>query len=251
MVHNIIATGANLSLTKKILQLKQNMYVADHSPTITTAKTGNKEKEVPPNKACRSMEEEDTLFMNAMGVFSKQTNNHDLYSVLTNAVPLREKRQKNLTGASLRKPVTHLKDLKSTEVTSTSTETINTSIITQEILKKDVFESIKNISQSINIDELPNPIQTKIHLAAGISVTVSSRLDLSGHTKTDATERLKECIINGYVLGWHNMHVLTGNSEELGKVVINLLKSPTGKHITRYAQAPIPMGGPNAWILYF
>jgi len=93
------------------------------------------------------------------------------------------------------------------------------------------------------------PVQ--INLAAGMAIDVDASLDLKGHGRNDAEERLKERILDAQVLSWRSLHVVLGPSEELRQMVLDLLKGPTGARIARYAQAPIPMGGSQAWILYF
>ena len=95
------------------------------------------------------------------------------------------------------------------------------------------------------------PPQIQINLAAGMAIVVDGHLDLRGHDRTDAEERLKERILDGYALGWRTLHVVVGSSEELRQMVLELLKTSAGGCISRYAQAPVPMGGPQAWILYF
>ena len=95
------------------------------------------------------------------------------------------------------------------------------------------------------------PPQVQIHLAAGMAIVVDGSLDLKGHARSDAEERLKERLLDGYALGWRTLHVVVGPSEELGQMVLDLLQSPAGACVARYAQAPIPMGGAQAWILYF
>jgi DNA-nicking Smr family endonuclease len=114
-----------------------------------------------------------------------------------------------------------------------------------------ICQSLKKTPPVIDTKDSSALVQTQIYLATSMSISVSGRLDLNGHTKSDATERLKECIIDGYILGWHNIHVLVGYSEEIKQTVVDLLKSPTGRYIISYAQAPTQMGGPNDWILYF
>jgi DNA-nicking Smr family endonuclease len=95
------------------------------------------------------------------------------------------------------------------------------------------------------------PPQAQIHLAAGMAVVVDGSLDLKGHGRSDAEERLKERILDGYALGWRTLHVIVGASPELRQMVLELLSSPAGRCVVRYAQAPVPMGGSQAWILYF
>jgi len=93
------------------------------------------------------------------------------------------------------------------------------------------------------------PVQ--IQLAAGMAIVVDGSLDLKGHARSDAEERLKERLLDGYALGWRTLHVVVGPSADLRQTVLDLLQSPAGRCIARYAQAPVPMGGPQAWILYF
>ena len=91
----------------------------------------------------------------------------------------------------------------------------------------------------------------EIHLAAGMAVEVDGVLDLRGHARSDGEERLKERILDGYALGWRTLHVTLGPDPELREMVLALLSSPAGRYVSRYAQAPIPMGGAQSWILYF
>ena len=100
-------------------------------------------------------------------------------------------------------------------------------------------------------DESNIPQQLQIHLAAGMAIVVDGSLDLKGHARSDAEERLKERILDGYALGWRTLHVVVGPSDELRQMVLDLLRSPAGGCVVRFAQAPVPMGGPQAWILYF
>ena len=102
------------------------------------------------------------------------------------------------------------------------------------------------------VKEAPTaPPQVQIQLAAGMAIVVDGSLDLKGHALRDAEERLKERILDGYALGWRTLHVQVGASPELRQMVLDLLMSPAGRCVARYAQAPVPMGGAHAWILYF
>ncbi len=89
-----------------------------------------------------------------------------------------------------------------------------------------------------------------IQLAAGMAIEVDGTLDLRGHSSADAMERLKERILDGHLLGWRTLHVHLGPSEELRQTFQGFLAGPEAELIARYAQAPIPMGGAQAWILY-
>lgn len=90
-----------------------------------------------------------------------------------------------------------------------------------------------------------------IHLAAGMAVDVDGVLDLCGHTVNDAQERLKERLQDAGVLGWRTLHVILGPSESLREAFLAFLLTPQTRGLAQYAQAPIPMGGGQAFIIYF
>lgn len=101
---------------------------------------------------------------------------------------------------------------------------------------------------------VPSPVRTGpalIHLAAGMAIEVDGGLDLRGHTTVDALERFRERLQDGVFLGWRTFHVTLGPSAELREAFLELLGKPEAQVVTRYAQAPIPMGGTQAWILYY
>lgn len=90
-----------------------------------------------------------------------------------------------------------------------------------------------------------------IQLAAGMAIEVDGVLDLRGHSRADTLERLKERVLDGQVLGWRTCHVLLGGSVDLAQAFKEFLSSAEAAPVARYAQAPIPMGGAQAWILYY
>ena len=89
-----------------------------------------------------------------------------------------------------------------------------------------------------------------MHLAAGMAIEVDGTLDLRRHSLNDAKERLKERVRDGVALGWRTLLVLLGPNEALKQGFLAFLTTPEALLITRYAQAPIPMGGAQAWVLY-
>lgn len=99
------------------------------------------------------------------------------------------------------------------------------------------------------VAEEPKAGPVQMQLAAGMAIDVDGSLDLRGHSPQDAMERLKERILDGQVLGWRTLHAYLG-SAELGAAFQEFLKCPEAQSIVRYAQAPVPMGGNQAWILY-
>jgi DNA-nicking Smr family endonuclease len=83
-----------------------------------------------------------------------------------------------------------------------------------------------------------------------MAIDVDASLDLRGHSASDAKERLRERIADGLAMGWRTLHVNLGPSEALKQAFLAFLASSAAASVQRYAQAPVPMGGPQAWILY-
>jgi hypothetical protein len=67
----------------------------------------------------------------------------------------------------------------------------------------------------------------------------------------DAMERLKDRLGDGMVLGWRSLQVTLGPDPTLHEGLMALLASGEAPMVARYAQAPVPMGGTQAWLLYF
>jgi hypothetical protein len=101
--------------------------------------------------------------------------------------------------------------------------------------------------------EVPAPAQAPVRfqLAAGMAIEVDGVLDLRGHTLQDAMERLKDRLGDGLVLGWRSLQVILGADPALHEGLLALLASGETPMVARYAQAPVPMGGSQAWLLYF
>jgi DNA-nicking Smr family endonuclease len=89
-----------------------------------------------------------------------------------------------------------------------------------------------------------------IQLAAGMAIEVDGFLDLRNHTLSDARERIKERLEDSLLLGWRSLHIILGPSEALKQGFLAFLTTPSARTVQRYAQAPVPMGGSQAWILY-
>jgi len=91
----------------------------------------------------------------------------------------------------------------------------------------------------------------RFQLAAGMAIEVDGTLDLRGHTLTDAMDRLKDRLGDGMVLGWRSLQVTLGQDPALHDGLLALLASGEAPMVARFAQAPVPMGGTHAWLLYF
>jgi hypothetical protein len=102
---------------------------------------------------------------------------------------------------------------------------------------------------TVESDPAKGPI--RIHLAAGMAVEVDATLDLRNHSIPDALGRLRDRLEDGAHMGWRTLHVVLGEDEALHGALLAFLGSGRPLKITRYAQAPIPMGGAQAWVLYY
>jgi hypothetical protein len=91
----------------------------------------------------------------------------------------------------------------------------------------------------------------RFQLAAGMAIEVDGALDLRGHSLPDAMERLKDRLGDGVVLGWRSLQVTLGPDPVLHEGLHALLTAGQLPMVVRYAQAPVPMGGTQAWLLYF
>lgn len=101
--------------------------------------------------------------------------------------------------------------------------------------------------------ETTNPPSLKplrFQLAAGMAIEVDASLDLRGHSLSDAMERLKDRLGDGKVLNWRSLQVTLGPDSTLHEGLLALLDSGQAPMVARYAQAPVPMGGTQAWLLY-
>ncbi|NTW86621.1 MAG: Smr/MutS family protein [Holophagaceae bacterium] len=101
--------------------------------------------------------------------------------------------------------------------------------------------------------EVPAPtlMPLRFQLAAGMALEVDGTLDLRGHTLDDAVHRLQDRLGDGLVLGWRSLLVTLGPDPVLHQGLLDLLASGQVPMVARFAQAPVPMGGHQAWLLYF
>lgn len=97
---------------------------------------------------------------------------------------------------------------------------------------------------------VPTAMPQRFQLAAGMAIEVDGSLDLRGHSVFDAMERLKDRLGDGQVLGWRSLQVTLGPDPALHEGLLELLASGEAPMVLRYAQAPVPMGGTHAWLLY-
>ncbi len=93
-------------------------------------------------------------------------------------------------------------------------------------------------------------VPQRIQLAAGMAIEVDGSLDLKGHSLQDALERLKDRTADAQFLRWRSLLVNFGASSDLHEGFLALVAAGGLPGVTRYAQASIPMGGAQAWVLY-
>jgi hypothetical protein len=211
----------------------------------------------------RSIEEEDALFMAVMGGGTRPVRNDP--KVVSPAIRAEvEGEPFESTGSDFDEAMTGLKGITplkaSPVVTSLKSKPIEppgpAEPSTDVEIKGDLVDppilGIEEADQPADAVGAPSRRGPQlIHLAAGMAVEVDGTLDLRGHTVQDAEERLRERIQDAAFLGWRTLHVVLGPEEELRDMFLACLLLPKSSHIARYAKAPIPMGGDQAWVLYF
>ncbi len=117
-------------------------------------------------------------------------------------------------------------------------------------------EVVERPSTASEISEAPSQGDAiyrpqRIQLAAGMAVEVDAALDLRHHSAPDALGRLRDRVEDGALLGWRTLQVTLGEDEALHAALLALLEEGGVPKVSRFAQAPIPMGGSQAWILYY
>ncbi|MBI1751312.1 MAG: Smr/MutS family protein [Acidobacteria bacterium] len=110
---------------------------------------------------------------------------------------------------------------------------------------------IPALKEAAPAEPSPAPAPVRFQLAAGMAIEVDGSLDLRGHSLVDALDRLKDRLGDGMVLGWRSLQVNLGTDPALHEGLLALLASGEAPMVARYAQAPVPMGGTQAWLLYF
>jgi len=236
---------------KDLAKLKQDLGKEEGLP----AKSSPPPKAKPAHPVSQSIEEEDNIFLNAMGLRAKPAERQPSAAAAPpSPAPLKpapapaagkvefSAAMGDLKGMKPLKPAP-VQEKAAPKVPPASPEPPPPAV--PDPAPAPVPEDVQPVPEPAPQAGALAPTQAEIHLAAGMAIVVDGSLDLKGHA------RLKERLLDGYALGWRTLHVVVGPSEELRAMVLDLLKSPAGRCIARYAQAPVPMGGAQAWILYF
>jgi len=213
----------------------------------------------PPVATNLSMEEQDTMFLNAMGRRSVPQPGPK------SKVPQAEA-ETAAVSVELPAPPLPAEDFQAAMGGLKGIKPLTPKIPVAEVKAEPVVEAAPVVPEAPSepLPELPvsevippvatpvtKPIPERIQLAAGMAIEVDVTLDLRGHTTVDAMERFRERLQDGVFLGWRTFHVIFGISEELSQAFQSFLASDEAHVIARFAQAPIPMGGNQAWILYY
>ena len=250
---------------KDLAKLKQELVKEDPS----SAKAPPLPKAAPKTPISQSIEEEDAIFLSAMGLRPQAKPREAVVPVAQAAPPPLVRAEPPAPGFVQEEFSSAMGDLKGMKpmrrelpgarpavpapaslsaASSPSPSGSPSASAPAAVPPAPALEAIPIPEARI---EVPPTGATEIHLAAGMAIEVSASLDLRHHGRTDGEERLKERILDGYAIGWRTLHVNVGPSLPLKEMLLELLKTPEGRCVARYAQAPIPMGGAQAWILYF
>ena len=234
-----------------LAKLKQELAKEDPAP----AKAAPAPKVVPKTPISQSIEEEDTIFLRAMGLRPQAQVRATPAPVAQPAPPPLVRAEPVASAAALGEFSSAMGDLKG--IKALQRNPVEHKVEPSKVEAEPVLELIvpdpPPVPVPVPVPQVPVPPTgpMEIHLAAGMAIEVDGGLDLRGHARSDGEERLKERILDGYALGWRTLHVNVGTAPDLREMVLDLVKSPEGACVARYAQAPVPMGGAQAWILYF
>lgn len=231
---------------KDLAKLKQTLKSEEGTPPKRPAPKPAVKPEVP-----RELEDEDALFLAVMGKRKPAPAGPSLDK--TNpSIPSQEARPAPAKG-EFTEAMASLKGMKPVPASRIPTEVKAAPKVA--VPQPEPATAVKPEVEPPSPSPEPEPAPSRttppmIQLAAGMAIEVDGALDLRGHSPSDAIERLKERLLDGHLLGWRTLHVHLGPSEALREAFLAFLSSPDGELISRYAQAPIPMGGAQAWILY-
>ncbi|MBI4911608.1 MAG: Smr/MutS family protein [Acidobacteria bacterium] len=210
-----------------------------------------------------ALEEEDALFLESMGKAPPPGSRNPLSpKEAADPTPVVPSVPPEEAGATFRQAMEGMKGLQPLEAGRRAPQATPAPVLPPPLPSPPLSPSL--VSQLLAASEETRPLDAPppppealkprgpvlIQLAAGMAIEVDGFLDLRNHTLSDARERLKERLEDALHLGWRSLHVLLGPSEALRQGFLAFLTTPGARSVTRYAQAPIPMGGAHAWILY-
>ena len=212
-------------------------------------------KATPKPLGPAALDDEDAVFLSAMGL--KPTASRPAGSPAAERVPAPATAQPPVpeTFQEALRDLKGLKPLEKNRLPPPSAPARAQSPVDPEPLAPPpspaILEAV-NFEPVSTTPEPPPPPATplRFQLAAGMALEVDGSLDLRGHSVSDAMERLKDRLGDGLVLGWRSLQVTLGPDPALHEGLLELLSSGEAPMVARYAQAPVPMGGTQAWLLY-
>jgi hypothetical protein len=244
--------GMFMAWKQDLAKLKQQLDPESSGPT----------RKVTPKPATKPsgpavLDDEDAVFLSAMGLKSTQPSRTPKAAASDVAIstPIAPE---SLVPETFQEAIRDLKGLKPLAKDRLDQGPPPTS--SAHHLPKTEPVAIQTQSSEAVFPELacpiaPSPPQPSLpmrfQLAAGMALDVDGILDLRGHSLPDAMERLKDRLGDGVVLGWRSLQVTLGPDPTLHEGLLELLTSGQMPMVVRYAQAPVPMGGTQAWLLYF
>ena len=255
--------------SKELAKLKQGLKAKDTLNVGIAAPVPTKQAAAPV--VPRTLEEEDALFLTAVGksVSHSTVPRHmeardpedEFYQAMSQLKGIKPsslcspiQRDGQRVAALVGQPAISLSAQQSPKIGSAkttaeinSTHRTNCAVPMLGIEGTALAEGNKEDGRAMDDWAKPEEIQ----LAAGMVIEVDGQLDLRNQNETDARERLTERVLDGQCLGWRSLHVILGSSDSLRQVLYDYLNSPQSVPLAKYAQAPVPMGGNKAWILYY
>jgi hypothetical protein len=259
----IVGGTARMVWSKELAKLKQGLKAKDALDGGHAAPAPA--KQAAPPMAPRSLEEEDALFLTAVGrsvpspaaqgrmeapgpedEFAKAMSQLRGIKPSGHSLPIRKDGQAA--------PAAHLAAQQGPAIETEQIRIQTNSVLgaphrTPRPSDESIGTAEGHREDRRNGGNLAKP--EEFQLAAGMVIEVDGQLDLRNHNEADARERLAEKVLDGQFLGWRSLHVILGTSDTLRQVLRDYLDSPQSGPLAKDAQAPVPMGGNKAWILYY
>ena len=241
--------GWYMAWKQDLAKLKQQLSPEPPAPAP-------KPKPVPKTSGPGRMEDEDAVFLSAMGLKPSPAQKAGPSPRPVTADPGLV--QEPVMPETFHEAVKEWKGLKpmprGIQDLANTPAPLSAAIPAPLPVHQDLRQSIPPVGNDLAPESKPQsqpPAPLRFQLAAGMALEVDASLDLRGHSLSDAMDRLKDRLGDGIVLGWRSLQVVLGPDPNLHEGLIGMLTTGQAPMVARYAQAPVPMGGTQAWLLYF
>ncbi|MFZ1377065.1 MAG: hypothetical protein WAS25_10780 [Geothrix sp.] len=233
-----------------LAKLKQQL-----GPEASAAPAKALPKPVPKPSGPAALDDEDAVFLSAMGLRPAAPRPAPSPVASGTAAPAAVKPS---APETFQQAIKDLKGLKPLEKVQLASPPAPVPTPVQPALAPEqapALPAVVNAALPETIPLEPEPpaqpvMPLRFQLAAGMAIEVDGSLDLRGHSVCDAMERIKDRLGDGLILGWRSLQVNLGPEPALHEGLLELLASGEAPMVIRYAQAPVPMGGNQAWLLY-